>query len=296
MCFGGGNASVGINRQQQQQQSLINSGLQQLNSIFYGGQYGTSPATGYKAGTPYFTAGGQPYQFDQGSPDFLNFKKQYGKSDVFIHPQDAKGAVQGPAQAEALQNAFGNYLAKTGGLYTQSASSPGFGPGFYKQAQDAYVNFALPQLQGQYDQTRRGLDYRLANQGLLGSSGARDLTNQLGNQMVLNKQNIANQGLGQAQQLQRDVNQQYNTLVGQLEASANPTATTQQALQAAAQFSAPSALPAVGQLFNNFANQYLGGQLGGLYGQQAGLYDPRMNPALRGFGSGASAPVATYVG
>lgn len=268
--MGGGDGGAGaIAAQNKKTQALINQGMNSLNSIFWGGTYGTDPVNSPIAGGMYYDPQGNP--LNQQSQDFQAYYKGLPDDTAFNKWKHDNPKTRGkPPEHRPDQNtAFLNYeqgLAGSGSLYGGKKTSTGFDNNFYNQAQNAYLDFATPQLNQQFNQTNRQLQYKLGNQGLFGGSAASDLQNQLGNELSTQRINLANNALNQTNQLRQNVTGQYNTLVGQLEASANPSATTQQALQTASTFSQPSALPAVGQLFNNYANTYLAGLNQNTYG------------------------------
>lgn len=141
----------------------------------------------------------------------------------------------------------------------------GFTPQFYQGIGDAYMNWALPQLNNQYQQTANQLGAKLANQGISRSSGAQNAYNQLQNTNQLNQQQIAGTAQQQSNQLRQQIGQEQSNLYGQAQTATNPSAIGQQALMAAQNFSLPSAFQPLGNLFSNFANTYLASQLGNTY-------------------------------
>lgn len=149
------------------------------------------------------------------------------------------------------------------GLKQIDTTFSGFTPQFFNQRQQDYQNYAIPQLQQQFQQQSQNLGYGLGNQGLLNSSAGSSLTAGLGQQYQAGQQAVANQGQQQAQQLQQQVANTRSSLTGQLEASANPAATAGQAINFASQYSAPSAFSPVGNLFQNWANIYGANSLAG---------------------------------
>lgn len=155
----------------------------------------------------------------------------------------------------------------------------GFTPQYYQNRAQAYTNFAEPQLMQQYQDTSLGLLDKLGNQGLLNSSAGLQERGALQNQLGLQQQGVANTGIQQAQQLQQQVAGEQSSLIGQANAAADPLSVSQQALGQAANFAAPSAFQPLGNLFQNFANTYLGSQLASTY-----------NPNLYGFYLGGGAP------
>lgn len=152
-------------------------------------------------------------------------------------------------------------------FYTGATSSGGFNQAFYNQRQQDYENYAIPQFQQQYQNTLAQTTYDLARSGLSTSSAANTLDRALNTEKTNQLQDISNTGLQQSQQLQSNVAQEQNTLLGQLETSADPQQAATQALAAASQFSQPTAWPALGSLFSNFTNTYLTKNLAQNYAQ-----------------------------
>jgi len=141
----------------------------------------------------------------------------------------------------------------------------GFTPGFYQQRVKAYEDFALPQLSQQYQANRNQIGFGLANRGLQASGTASKQWTDLGKAMGQAKQNIVDQGIAQSQQLQQQVEGQRNTLLSQLYQSADPASANAAATNTAANFAAPSAFPALGNMFSGLANTYYLSQLMNTY-------------------------------
>lgn len=142
-----------------------------------------------------------------------------------------------------------------------NAAFAGFDPSFYQQRQQDYINYAMPQLSQQYRTNKNQVGFGLANRGLLGGSSA---TKQFSDLNVANaqaQQNIADQGITQAQQLQQQVENQRNTLLGQLYQSADPAGAGAAATQTAASFAVPNTWQPLANQFQNFANTYYLSQL-----------------------------------
>ena len=182
-----------------------------------------------------------------------------------------------------------------------NASFAGFNPDFYKARTQAYEDFAMPQVQQQFQQTKNRSTAQLAGQGLGNSSVANKQNEALQTALGTAEQGVANTALGQTQQLQQQVAQEQSNLVSQANAANVPSSVAQSALGAAGSFATPSAMPAVGQLFGDFANQYLGAQsakmysgmgsgVGGTFG--TGAYSSPAMAGLSSYTSGAFNPVS----
>lgn len=224
MYGSGSNAGSQLTQQQQQQAALIAQGQADVSAVFSG----TTP-TG-----PQVTGATSPT---------VQYYDQYGAPLPLGNP--GSGGYSGP-------------------LYTGTTSTGGFDQAFYNKDAQAYENYAMPQEANQYQQASQGTAYSLANAGLLKSGAADFLNRSLQNQNTTAVQGIANTGIQNAQTLESNVNQEQNTILNQLQVSANPSLAASQATEAAAGFSAPSAFQPLGSLFSNWENTYLGS----MYNQQ----------------------------
>lgn len=144
----------------------------------------------------------------------------------------------------------------------------GFDQNFYNRQRNAVLAAQLPQVGDQFRQQRNQLGYNLAGQGLLRSSAGAGLASALTKELSQQQQNVSNQATQAVQGLQGQIGAQKGQLLSQLQQSADPTLAGQRALESATQFSAPSLVQPLGNLFQNWANIYLAGQVGKIYGQQ----------------------------
>ncbi len=175
----------------------------------------------------------------------------------------------------------------TQGLYNINRSFAGFNPDFYERQRQATLVAMLPQVGDQYRQSRNQLGFSLANQGLLRSSAGANLGGSLERELATQKTNVANAATQAVQQLQQQVSQSKGSLIGALEQSADPTTAAQRAAETATQFSAPSLVQPLGNLFNNWASIYLARQYANLYGQSSpyGTFQRPPTPAPIASGS-----------
>lgn len=161
---------------------------------------------------------------------------------------DAAGAARAQQQAQQAQ--------VDQGIGQINKAFAGFNPQFYAARGQAFLDYAQPQLQQQYQQNRNNLLYGLANRGLLKSTTAGMQQDTLKSAAEQAQQGLGNQALSLEQQLQQQVGQQQNTLVNQAIAGASPQSVATGALESASQFGAPSVLPPIGNLFSNWASIY----------------------------------------
>lgn len=160
----------------------------------------------------------------------------------------------------------------------------GFTPQFFQGVNQSYQNYAIPQLAQQRQQTQDQLGFKLANQGLTGdNSVAQGLYNKLGQANTNATQQIGQQGLAQAQGLQQQVAQEKSNLIGQAQTATNPQSFSQQAIAQAGAFGAPSQFAPVGQLFGQFANQYLANQNANTFNPATAYLNNQYNNNNAGF-------------
>lgn len=154
------------------------------------------------------------------------------------------------------------------GLGQINQAYSGFNPRFYDRQRASILAAQLPQVGAQYRQQRNQLGYTLSGQGLLRSSAGAQLGGALQEELAQQERNVSNQATQAVQGLQQNISTSKGTLISQLQQSADPTVAAQRAVESATQFSAPSLLQPLGDLFSNFANIYLARQVGKQYGQQ----------------------------
>lgn len=178
-------------------------------------------------------------------------------------------------QQQAVQQAIGQI----------NSAFSGFGPGFFNQAGQDYIKWAEPQVEQQYQQTEQSLQDKLANQGLFNSSAQQQEQGQLRESLAQAQQQVGNTAQSQVQSLQQQVAQEKANLIGQANAASDPMSIAQQAISTAAGVQAPSITQPLGNLFQGFANTYLGSQLANTYNPS--LYSSFLyNPANTGGGGG----------
>jgi hypothetical protein len=147
----------------------------------------------------------------------------------------------------------------------------GFDPQFYERQRQVVLASQLPQVGDQFRAQRNQLGSVLVDRGLLRSSAGATLGGQLTRELAQQQQNVSNQATQAVQGLQGQISTQKGQLLSQLQQSADPTLAAQRSIEAATQFSAPSIVQPLGNLFQQWASIYLAGQIGKIYGQQQQL-------------------------
>lgn len=163
----------------------------------------------------------------------------------------------GPDYAAAAQSAEDRRQgAVTSGTKSINDAFSGFNPQFYKNRQQAYVNFALPQLGEQYQQARNDIGFGIANRGQYGGSNARKQWSDLFRTNQNARQGIADAAIGQSNDLRKQVAGQKSSLLGQLYASADPANAQSASIGAAASLQQPSVYGPLANQFSGLINQY----------------------------------------
>lgn len=293
--FGSGTPNYGAiaRRGESQRQGIINLGLKQINSVYDGG---TAPfylqarrdGHGFNTGgnyyninsrgnfQPYWTNGQRPGGRDQqnSTAHLAGFGTALGSPMPFLSGilGNALGGLFGHTQSpkDIARDAFKhNQLFELGPTQTFE----GFQPEFFDQRAKDYVNFAMPQVADQYQTNRNAVNFGLANRGLQGSSVENQANTRLERTAGQARQNVADTGIAQANELKKAVEDSRQSDIAQLYQSANPAQGMQSAIANASQLRIPSTFAPLGDLFSNIAKQYYVNQaLNNYRGQGVGGY------------------------
>lgn len=129
-----------------------------------------------------------------------------------------------------------------------------FDDAFYKGRSDAYMNFAMPQLDQQYEDAHRGLTFALARQGIGESAeGNRRFGNQR-QEYDLNRQMVVDRSIQAGADARRSVEDARAGLIQDLHNTSDPAAANAAALQRATYLQSNPAMQQLGTLFGNGLN------------------------------------------
>lgn len=146
-----------------------------------------------------------------------------------------------------------------------------FDSNFYDKRARDYESYALPQLATQERDTRNQLAAALARKGLLNSGAAIQGNAKLDQYATQKRSDVAMAGIGEANKLRGQVEDQRTTLTNQLISSGDPSAASSGALVAAGNLKRPSAFNALGNFFSDWTDTYRANQ-------QARAYDDKVAP------------------
>lgn len=164
-----------------------------------------------------------------------------------------------------------------------------FDDGFYGGRREAYMDFATPQLEDQFQKATEALTFALARSGNLDSSSRSDQMGELAKLYDTNRQQITDQALDYETQARDSVEGARSDLTRTLNATGDAEAAANSALSRASILSRTPAFSPIGDLFAKFT-QGLGTQAA--Y-ERAGAIDPRFGGRYDTglFGSPASSAV-----
>lgn len=262
---GSSNNEAALARQEEAaRQARIRSGTQRINSIFDGTTSGTGvlgAGTMYDPNATYYNADGSVWSAS-GS----------GKT----------GGSRGGRMGQSPERAFQEALA-SGKLYSGTSSSGGFNDDFFNGRQQAYMDYATPQLEDQYSDAAKQLTYALARQGNLNSSARAEKSADLQQLYDTNQQKVADDALSYKTQAQTAVEDARSNLITTLNATGDAESAARSALARSQALSASPSYSPLSQLFADFTNT-LGVQAAQERAAAAsgGSYAPTYNTGLFG--------------
>lgn len=162
------------------------------------------------------------------------------------------GGDNGAAEARRREQERQAKLSQ--GMASIDRAFSGFNDDFYNQRQQAYVDYAMPQLNRQYGDALDNLTFALARSGLLESSVAARKQGDLNYDYQLQRQGVVDEGARLANQARSDIANARSSVVSDLYATENPAAAAA-AAQARARIATqqPTFSP-LGALFQNITS------------------------------------------
>lgn len=148
----------------------------------------------------------------------------------------------------------------------------------WAQQQQAYLDFANPQLNEQYGGAREDLAYALMRQGQGSSSLAGERYGDLTRDFQIRQQDVAEQARGYANQARSNVADQKQSLLTMLNSTADAGAAANAARSQVAALSATPQFSSLGPLFQNTT----AGLAAGLQGNQQYQQGQRLNSIIYG--------------
>lgn len=157
-------------------------------------------------------------------------------------------------QEEERQARIRQGMYQIDSIFDPSGGTGGFNDAYYQKRSKAYKDFALPQLQDQFNDQQKSLTYALSRGGNLGSSVGAAKNADLAKDFALQKQAVNDTGQDYANKARADVADQKQNLISLLQASADPDATANLAQSQARNLSAMPAFSPLSPVISNVAS------------------------------------------
>lgn len=141
-----------------------------------------------------------------------------------------------------------------GRVNIENAFKP-FNEEFFDSQAQANLDFFTPQLQDQFDRTRRDQILALDQQGLSGSSSGAKTLADLSGKFLNQKAILGDNARAFSNQVRGDVARTKDELFAQNRSAADPSAATASALARAGTFTTPPSFSPLGQVFADVVNR-----------------------------------------
>lgn len=184
-------------------------------------------------------------------------------------------------QAEEIEQAAAvrrqEAAANRGEMFTDRHGYEGFGDDFYQQRADAYMDYANPELERQYQDARENLIYGMNRAGAQQSSAVNRARARLESEYEQAQDDIARRAQGHADEARESVARERQNLSQMVQSSADPDMARDQMPSVAEALRSTPQFDATGQMISDAASAY------GAYrdGQAMDRAEQRTNRAYR---------------
>ena len=256
MC-GGGGGDGGASEREEERQAAIAAGLENINRIFDGYQQGINPVLrdDVSEGGEYYTRDGQYATLSEVDLPIAATPKTGGGINGIV--TKAGTALAGDSLTNprglGLVDRDGNLISAYNGqqLFSGSEQVGGFDDDFFNQREQSYLDFALPQLEDQFEEQQDDLLFSLARNNRLNSQTRAESLADLQKQYDLQRTNINDDALSVANNARSAIESARSDLVLQNNSLADPTAVASLASQRANTLSQSESFDPLGTLFQN---------------------------------------------
>lgn len=236
MCFGGkpkvDNSALDFQKEQaararaeeQARQARIAEGMNQIASIFDGGEY-RKPVGEQEVGSKI----SPEWQAWQDAGGVQTVTQKFAKGD-----REREVTFSAPEPQKLISAVEGKEIGDMIPTY-ETRESAGMQP-VLDQRREALTEFLVPQLEDQYEDATDDLTFSLARSGQLNSSTAGTRGSDLAQAFALNRADVDSTIQGDVANTRSRMNQQRQSLEAALRASGDQTATTNNALATAGTF------------------------------------------------------------
>lgn len=166
----------------------------------------------------------------------------------------AGGGDDGSKEARKREEQRQARIRQGMGVINQNFSA--FNDDFYNKRRDAYVAYATPQLNEQYDDALTKLTAALSRSGALQSSEGAKRYAKLSKDFSLQRQGLVDKGVDQATQARSDLENARTSLVNDLYATADPNAAAAASAARAKIASQTPGFSPLGQVFQDITQGF----------------------------------------
>ena len=225
----GGDGGAGAARADEKaRQDRIRKGTADINRLFDGGTTKSGVdlvnPEAYVDGTTYYLENGDPYKYTAPA----------------VSPVTGRPRPQQGVPSKLYANVQQSY---TPGQFTDE---------FFKQRQTAYMDYATPQLNQQYEDARRQLTFALDRAGMTDSSVRAQREAELQQLYDTNRRSVADQALNYSTTARNNVENARADLIATLNATGDAQGAVNSAMTRAKALSAPDTYNPLAQLFTTF--------------------------------------------
>jgi hypothetical protein len=277
MCFGGGGSKAmeeearRAREEEERRQAEIRQGRNNINAIFDGGYIQDGPVTA-RQNTGLFPNLNGALQEAVGAAGPLIAKERNARTGAFGSLVDLFGGLVGAINPQG------------GATNPQGRRVEGFATDeFFANNRQAFMDYALPQLDRQFGDASRDLTFDLSRSGLRNSSVRGQQSGRLQELYDRNMQQVTNEALSREQQQRTSIEDSRANLIAMLQTTGDAQGATNQALSRAAILSQPQPFSPLGQMFTDFTAG-LGTQaaMERAASVSGGRFQPRYNTGLFG--------------
>src|SRR6185295_9714841 len=253
-----------VRKDEADRQARIRAGTQRINSIFEGGgAKGVGAVTGgYDPTRKYYTSSGAVWTPKTGTAPGTTTTQRVAV------PNTGGGSSRGTGGGTRFENqtvttpgtAYGDpqqqfIEALKGGLFSGVQKDTGaFGGDFFANRRKSYTDYAMPQVQKQYQDAQKQLLYALDRGGNQASSAAATQTADLSSLYDTNKQAVADKALGYENEARTAVEDARSDLIKTLNVTGDAEGAARGAIARAGALSRPEPFSPVSQLFADFTS------------------------------------------
>lgn len=173
----------------------------------------------------------------------------YYRNGQYIGAGPLTGVGGAAADAKLRQQMFEEAMG--GGIYSGAEDVAGYGDSFYDKAYQAQLDYAMPQVDRQYADAQKSLEFALARQGLSASSQAGQLQADLARQRDLAIQGEQDKANTVRQQQRSAVEDERSSLTQMLQQTGDVQSTMNAAAARKGIIDSAPAIQEVGPLFQN---------------------------------------------